>query len=100
MTNTGDVDLNDVFVVESSYFGLEYDSFEGVNWMKTGNKFNYLPTLKIGENASFNITFKAVISGNLTNIVIAGSNETDNKTETQYKNEQIFKEIKNSTRNE
>lgn len=80
VTNTGDVDLNDVFVVESSYFGLEYDSFEGVNWMKTGNKFNYLPTLKIGENASFNITFKAVISGNLTNIVIAGSNETDNKT--------------------
>ena len=80
VTNTGDLDLTDVFVVESDYAGLEYDSFEGKNWTKTGNRFTYLNTLEVGSNATFNITFKALTAGNFTNIVVAGSNETKNKT--------------------
>ena len=80
VNNTGDMDLTDVFVLEKSYEGLVYDSFEGVNWTRKGDKFIYLNTLKVGEDASFNITFKTINPGNFTNVVVAGSNNTDNKT--------------------
>ena len=80
VNNTGNMDLTDVFVLEKSYEGLIYDSFEGVNWTRKGDKFIYLNTLKVGEDASFNITFKTTKAGNFTNVVVAGGNNTENKT--------------------
>lgn len=78
--NTGDCDLGDVFVVEKSYNGLVYNSYVGDKWTKQGNKFIYNDILKVGQSASFNITFDTVEAGNFTNVVVSGSNVTDNKT--------------------
>ena len=78
--NTGDCNLNNVFVEESSYDGLIYDSFIGNNWTKSGNKFIYNKILGVGKEASFNVNFKTIKSGNFTNVVVVGSNETPNST--------------------
>ncbi|MBQ8017368.1 MAG: hypothetical protein IJ258_04595 [Methanobrevibacter sp.] len=78
--NTGDYDLKDVFVVEKSYDGLKYNSYNGEKWIKQGDKYIYNDVLAKGKSASFNITFDTVKAGNFTNIVIAGSNITENQT--------------------
>lgn len=78
--NTGDMNLTDVFVLEKSYDGLTYDSFEGTGWRRDGDRFIYENILKVGEDASFNITFNTTKPGNFTNVVVAGSNKTENKT--------------------
>ena len=78
--NTGDCNLNNVFVEESSYDGLIYDSFIGNNWTKSGNKFIYNKILGVGKEASFTVNFKTIKSGNFTNVVVVGSNETPNST--------------------
>ena len=72
--------LNNVFVEESSYDGLIYDSFIGNNWTKSSNKFIYNKILGVGKEASFTVNFKTIKSGNFTNVVVVGSNETPNST--------------------
>ena len=78
--NTGDCDLNDIFVVEKVPEGLVYNSFKGKNWYYNNGKFTYNTTLKAGESTSFDIIFDTVMSGNFTNVVVAGSDLTGNKT--------------------
>ncbi|SEK40210.1 polymorphic outer membrane protein repeat-containing protein, partial [Methanobrevibacter gottschalkii] len=78
--NTGDCDLGEVFVVEKAPEGLAYSSFKGTDWSYNNGKFTYGKTLKVGESVSFEIVFDAVSPGNWTNVVVAGSNLTDNKT--------------------
>ena len=78
--NTGEVDLNNVFVVESFPDGLIYDSFTGNNWRKEGNVFYYDGVLGVGKTASFTIAFNTTVNGTFVNCVVAGSNETDKKT--------------------
>ena len=73
VTNTGDCKLNGVFVYETKYDGLKYDSFIGADWTKSGNKFIYNKILDIGESASFIVKFKTIKTGNFTNIVVVGS---------------------------
>ncbi|WP_458457036.1 hypothetical protein [Methanobrevibacter sp.] len=82
VTNTGDCDLGDVFVVEDIPVGLTYDSYENVvgEWIKSGDRFNLVGILAPEEVVSFNIIFNATEVGNWTNIVVAGSNGTENKT--------------------
>ena len=80
VTNTGDCKLGDIFVYENNYDGLVYERYEGEDWVKEGNMFKFNGVLNPGENASFIIFFKTIKEGNFTNIVIAGSNSTDNKT--------------------
>ena len=78
--NTGDCALDDVFVEEKSFDGLVYDSFNGVNWNKEGNIFKYNGVLAIGGENRFTVTFNTTRSGNFTNVVVAGSDKTENKT--------------------
>ena len=80
VTNTGDYDLTGVFVEESSYYGLTYDTYSGDKWIKEGNIFYLNDTLGIGQSENFTVYFYAYEVGNWTNIVIAGSNQTENKT--------------------
>ena len=82
--NTGDVDLNDVFVVESAYDdGLIYNSFYSTKGIWRGllnnegkYQFNLMDTLKVGESASFIVVFDTSSVGVKANIVGAGFNNT------------------------
>ena len=72
VTNTGDCDLGNISVVEQIPDGLAYKTFDGAGWSKVDDYvFNY---------ASFNITFVAREGGNWTNVVVAKSNLTENKS--------------------
>lgn len=75
--NTGQLTLHNIQVNETDIDGLNYNSFGGVDWVKSANTFTYLNDLSPGESVSFNITFSTVKSGNFTNIVFASSNETN-----------------------
>ena len=81
VTNNGNVKLSKVTVVEEVPKGLRYDGkFTGKDWYNNGVTFIYNAVLNPGESTSFNITFATVKSGNWTNVVMASSNETENKT--------------------
>ncbi len=83
--NTGEVDLDDIVVIEENYYGLRYDhadtgdlwAYEPVNG-KHAWRLNY--TLKPGAEEYFFIYFNTTIVGNFTNYIVATSNKTDNKT--------------------
>ena len=57
VSNTGELDLGNVFVKEQIPDGLTYLSFNGRNWNKVGDIFNYNGVLAPGEKASFIIVF-------------------------------------------
>ena len=88
--NTGDCDLGNVTVVEKSYTGLVFDSYvNGTgNWKRVGDKFVLDGVLAKGANASFRVIFNTTVSGNFTNVVVANSNVTENKT-TENKTEVV-----------
>ena len=82
--NTGDVDLDNVFVCESEYdSGLVYLDFisrEGA-WKHSLSKegkhvFTLTEPLEIDSSASFRVIFNTTKSGNLSNTVTAGYNDT------------------------
>jgi uncharacterized repeat protein (TIGR01451 family) len=77
VTNAGNCDLGNVYVIENVPDGLRYDSFKGDGWTKVGNKFIYSGILAPGESASFEMVFYATKAGDVTNNVVAGSNMTD-----------------------
>ena len=80
--NTGNCDLNDVSVTEDYPDGLVYDSFSGNNWKVNGNKFTYDGVLKVGETIKLTVIFKAVKSGNFTNIVqVTADRASDNASD-------------------
>ena len=82
--NIDDIHLKDVFVKEGKHDGLEYVSYNDPSgkWTFDGvNKWSYDGYLEIGESANFTVIFKVIKSGNLTNFVTAGSNNTDNVTD-------------------
>ena len=82
--NIGDIHLKDVFVKEGKHDGLEYVSYNDPSgkWTFDGvNKWSYDGYLEIGESANFTVIFKVIKSGNLTNFVTAGYNNTDNVTD-------------------
>ena len=83
--NTGEVDLEDVVVIEDSYDGLTYDH------AVTGDLWVYSPVngkhawrlnsvLKPGSDEYFFVYFNTTRVGNFTNYVIATSNKTGNQT--------------------
>ena len=84
VTNTGDVDLDNVFVCESEYDSglvyLDYISKEGT-WKHSLNEkgkhvFTLTELLEIDSSASFRVIFNTTKSGNFSNTVIAGYNDT------------------------
>ena len=79
--NTGELDLGNVFVKETMPADLEYADYTNKNlWRKEGDIFYYNNVLKVGESADFTIIFNTNKTGSFTNVVVAGSNETENKT--------------------
>ena len=81
--NTGDVDLNDVFIIESYDSGLVYSNFYSTKGYWRGllnnegnNQFNLIDTLKVGESASFIVVFDTTSVGVKSNTVLAGFNNT------------------------
>lgn len=83
--NIGEIDLDNVFVLESDYGSglvyLDYSSIKG-NWIHSLNdegkhKFTLNETLKINETASLIVSFNTSKAGNYTNCVVAGVNENN-----------------------
>ena len=78
--NTGDCSLENVYVIENIPEGLVYTGFTGDKWIKNGNKFVYTGSLAAGKSANFTIFFNTTKTGNLTNVVVAGADNTANVT--------------------
>ncbi|SDA72906.1 anti-sigma factor domain-containing protein, partial [Methanobrevibacter millerae] len=83
--NTGETVLNNVFVEESSHDGLIYDSFvdNGLwthSFVNGKNVWTLKGNLSLNAVVGFFVKFNTTKIGNFTNVVVAGSNETDNKT--------------------
>ncbi|WP_407379895.1 CARDB domain-containing protein, partial [Methanobrevibacter sp.] len=80
ITNTGDIELTGVFIDEVIPEGLVYDHFIGTNWTNDGNMFYYNGSLAVGEDIELFIVVNTTVSGNFTNEIIVGSDNTDNRT--------------------
>ena len=74
--NKGQCDVGDIFVLEKIPSGLKYIKFIGKGWTKVGNKFKYSNSLAPGEVAVLKIIFKATKAGEITNVVVVGTNVT------------------------
>ena len=82
--NTGDVDLDNVFVCESEYdSGLVYVDYVSKvgTWKHSVNKdgkhvFTLEGMLEIDDSASFRVIFNTLRTGNFSNTVTAGYNNT------------------------
>ena len=90
VTNTGDVDLDNVFVDLMLNGGLIYDSMLG-NWTYDNNRFNLNTVLRVGESSTFYVSVKALTAGNLSSIAYAGFNNT------QISNSTFVIEVLNET---
>ena len=83
VTNIGDCDLEEVYVKELKFDGLIYDHFTSVSnrWTFDGkDTWTYNGILAEGERSQFIVFFKTITVGNFTNIVVAGSNSTNETT--------------------
>ncbi|WP_405298613.1 hypothetical protein, partial [Methanobrevibacter sp.] len=84
VTNTGDLDLDNVFVCESEYSsGLEYVDFisNGGTWKHSVNEdgkhvFTLSEVLEVDGSASFIVIFTTTKVGNFSNTVTSGYNNT------------------------
>ena len=84
VTNTGDVNLNNVFVCESEFDSeLVYVDFTSKvgTWRHSVNKegkhvFTLAEVLELEDTASFRVFFNTTKAGNFSNTVTAGFNDT------------------------
>ena len=80
VTNTGDCDLGDVYVVDADYSkGLIYNGYSNSSreWNRAGNNWTLVGSLAVGQSANFTVFFTVNATGVLTNNVTAGSNLTN-----------------------
>ena len=83
--NIGETVLNNVFVEEYSYDGLVYDSFVD-NGLWTHSLINGKNVWTLNRNldskelVNLFVNFNTTMRGNFTNVVVAGSDKTENKT--------------------
>ena len=78
LTNTGEFELNNPYVIEYDFEGLTYDSYidESEDWDYNGdNRWTYHGTLAEGESSSFVVVFIANKVGNFTNYIVGGVND-------------------------
>ena len=85
VTNTGNIMLNDIVVYEDEYKGLTYDNWESISGVWNFNGDNTKPSwtlknLAVNQTAVLKVIFNTTEVGNFTNIIIVGSNETNNQT--------------------
>ena len=85
--NIGDVELSNVCIVEESYHGLIYDSWnEDELWtyqlINGKHAWTLNRNLTLGEKLAIEVNFKTNSTGNFVNTAVVSSNETENKTVT------------------
>ena len=85
VTNTGAVVLNNVFVEESSYDGLIFDHAFGLgHWSESvvggKHRWTYNNAFSLNQVHGFFVVFNTTKAGNFTNVVVAGADNTENKT--------------------
>ncbi|MBR6025034.1 MAG: DUF11 domain-containing protein [Methanobrevibacter sp.] len=85
VTNTGGIDLNNVFVEEFEYDGLVFDHAFGLgHWTESvvggKHKWTFNNVLSVGEAHGFFVVFNTTVAGNFTNVVVGGADYTPNKT--------------------
>ena len=81
--NTGKVDLNNVLVDEYQFDGLSYVGwFDDTGLWKHNNDLSWSLNSKLSpkEYLGFFVVFRANDVGNFTNVIVARSDETPNKT--------------------
>ena len=83
--NTGEIALNELFVEEHPMEGLVYLTwYEHPEWshsiVNNKHRWTFKGSLPVGELTEFIVVYNTTMYGNLTNVVVVGSNETDNKT--------------------
>ena len=91
--NTGDCELDNVYVVDTDYdhSALKYIKYENSSrkWNYDGNgNWTLIGTLAVGEKANFTVWFEVLTNGTFKNNVTAGSNltnETNNTNSTTGK---------------
>lgn len=75
--NTGDYDLEGIYLIDDYDDGLEFSSFIGKNWYRNGNRFVYDGILKSNETVELTINFMAIKLGDLNNTVHVQSDLTN-----------------------
>ncbi len=97
--NTGETDLNGVFVIEDFYEGLVFDHVrQATRWTQSTTsdgklKWTFNEVLPSHEWVFLFMVFNTTEVGNFTNIVIVGSDSTINKTAnaTVWVNETVYR---------
>ncbi len=98
LTNTGNFELDNPYVIEYDFEGLTYDSYidENGDWDYNGdNQWTFHGTLGEQESSHFIVVFKANEVGNFTNYIVAGANDenisyannTTSVNDTEHNNE-------------
>lgn len=80
VNNTGTINLTKVYVNETSFTGLNYLYYTNSSsslWNHSANIWYLNKNLNVGETAELYITFNSSNIGNFTNIIEAGSNESN-----------------------
>ncbi|AMK15481.1 DUF7507 domain-containing protein [Methanobrevibacter olleyae] len=77
--NTGNVELGNITVKDEFPAALEYIS-ANEGWTYDNGVFKLNNPLAVNSTAKLDITFKVNSAGNITNIAIVSTNETENKT--------------------
>lgn len=78
LTNTGNFELDNPYVIEYDFEGLTFDSYidESGNWDYDGNnQWTFHGTLAEQESSHFIVVFTANKVGNFTNYIVAGVND-------------------------
>ena len=82
VTNTGDCELGDVYVVDKEYDDglsfVRYENSSNWNWTFDGsNKWTLVGPLASGQSANFTVYFTVLTNGTLVNNATTGSNLTN-----------------------
>ena len=82
VTNTGDCNLDNIFVEDIVPDGLTYTGYENGtgNWTNENTKFYLEGSLAPNDSVSLIVKFTTTKEGNFTNCVSAGSDLTENQT--------------------
>ena len=85
VSNVGNVDLDNITVIEDYSSELVLNSYSGKNWTRNGKIFTYGSILKPGESANFTVEFNTTKTGEFENNVVASSNNVSDTSSNETK---------------
>ena len=85
VSNIGQSTLSNVFIEETQYDGLTFDhAVANGHWSESAvngkHRWTLNSNLLVGERIALNVVFNTTRTGTFTNVVVAGSDNTENKT--------------------